>query len=309
MNVLAQLKERGLIENITHNDLVEKLEEAVTFYVGYDPTGDSLHVGHLAMINLMRILQKAGHKPIGLIGGGTGMIGDPGGKSAERNLLAAEELELNAQGLQSQLENLLQFDEGAKPIIVNNRDWLQDFNFLDFLRVIGKKFSVNSMINRDSVKSRLKRASSGISYTEFSYMILQAYDFYMLNKHYNCVLQLGGADQWGNIVSGIDLTRRLSNQQLYGITMPLVTKADGGKFGKSESGTIWLSAEKTPPEEFHQFFLNQSDEDVIRYLKVFTDIDIEEIKELEKKVVAGKNNKAAQKRLADAVTNQVHKKA
>lgn len=307
MKLYDELVERGYIERITHDDLPEKINAGgMTFYVGFDPTADSIHVGHFAMFNLMRLLQKGGHKPIGLMGGGTGMIGDPGGKSQERNLLTEEQIEENIAGIKVQLAQFLDFEEGNKAIIVNNNDWLSIFNLIDFLRDIGKHFSVNAMIQRESVKARLEREGEGISYTEFSYMLLQAYDFFKLNEEYNCTLQLGGSDQWGNIVSGIDLTRRLANRQLYGITIPLITKSDGQKFGKSEAGTVWLSAEKTSPYEFYQFFLNQADEDVVRFLKVFTQVSLEEIAEFEEKVKTEPHKREAQRKLAEEATRMAH---
>ncbi|MBT6615067.1 MAG: tyrosine--tRNA ligase, partial [Deltaproteobacteria bacterium] len=276
MNLFDEITQRGLIENTTSEELAEKINAGgLTFYVGFDPTGDSLHVGHFAILNLMRLLQKGGHNPIGVMGGGTGMIGDPGGRSKERNLLTQDQIEHNIDGIRKQLARFLDFKEGNKATLVNNYEWLSALTLIDFLRDIGKFFSVSTMIGRDSVKSRLDREGEGISYTEFSYMLLQAYDFYKLSEDYQCTLQIGGSDQWGNIVSGIDLTRRINNKQLYGITMPLITKADGNKFGKSESGAIFLAAEKTSPYEFYQFFLRQADEDVIRFLKVFTELSLE----------------------------------
>ena len=307
MELFEELQQRGYIENMTHEELPQKLNQGgLTFYVGFDPTADSMHVGHFAMFNLMRILQKHGHFPIGLMGGGTGMIGDPGGKSAERNLLSQADIEQNIAGIKVQLAQFLDFETGNKATIANNYDWLGSFNLIDFLRDIGKHFSVNAMINRESVKNRINREGEGISYTEFSYMLLQAYDFYQLSETYDCTMQLGGSDQWGNILSGIDLTRRLSNKQLYGITIPLITKADGKKFGKSETGTVWLSAQKTSPYEFYQFFLNQADEDVIRFLKVFTEISLEEIADLELSVINEPHQRLAQKRLAEEATKTAH---
>ena len=307
MKLFDELQQRGLIDRITSDDLKEKINNGgLTFYVGFDPTADSLHVGQFAMFNLMRILQRGGHTPIGLMGGATGMIGDPGGKSQERNLLMREQIERNIQGIKKQLLRFLDFDEGGKASIVNNYHWLSKLSLIDFLRDVGKHFSVNAMIMRDSVKSRLDREGAGISYTEFSYMLLQAYDFYRLSDEYQCELQLGGSDQWGNIVSGIDLARRMANKQLYGLTMPLITKSDGQKFGKSEAGTIWLSPERTSPYEFYQFFLRQADEDVIRFLRVFTQIDLEEIKELEQAVESEPHKRLAQKRLAEETTRVVH---
>ncbi len=307
MNLFEELRERGYIDQVTHDELPEKLNKGgMTFYVGFDPTADSMHVGHFAMFNLMRVLQKNGHTPIGLMGGGTGMIGDPGGKSAERNLLSQEEIERNIAGVKGQLARFLEFEEGNKAIMVNNYDWLSECTLIDFLRDIGKHFSVNAMINRESVKNRIDREGEGISYTEFSYMLLQAYDFFQLSEKYDCVLQMGGSDQWGNIISGIDLGRRLANKQFYGLTIPLITKADGKKFGKSETGTVWLSADKTSPYEFYQFFLNTADEDVVRFLKVFTEVSLEEIAELEELVKTEPHRRAAQKKLAEETTSRVH---
>ncbi len=307
MNLFEEISQRGLIEKTTSEELAEKINNGrLTFYVGFDPTGDSLHVGHFAVLNLMRLLQQGGHMPIGLVGGGTGMIGDPGGKSKERNLLTQEQLEQNMKGVQKQLARFLDFSEGNKAILVNNQDWLSKLTMIDFLRDIGKFFSVNTMITRESVKSRLDREGEGISYTEFSYMLLQAFDFYRLSEDYQCTLQIGGSDQWGNIVSGIDLTRRISNTQLYGITMPLITKADGNKFGKSESGAVYLSAEKTSPYEFYQFFLRQADEDVIRFLKVFTELSLDEIAEYEISVREEPHRRLAQQKLAEETTRAVH---
>ncbi len=307
MKLYDELQQRGFIDKITHDDLAEKINNGgLTFYVGFDPTADSLHVGQFAVFNLMRILQKGGHSPIGLMGGGTGMIGDPGGKSKERNLLSQEQIEKNISGIKNQLSRFLDFEEGNKAKIVNNYDWLSKIHLIDFLRDIGKHFSVNSLIVRDSVKSRLERDGEGISYTEFSYVLLQSYDFYKLSIEDDCNLQIGGSDQWGNIVSGIDLARRLENKQLYGMTMPLITKADGNKFGKSETGTVWLSPEKTSPYEFYQFFLRQADEDVIRFLKVFTQVSLEEIAELEETVKNEPHKRTAQKRLAMEATAIAH---
>ncbi len=307
MNLFEELQERGFIEKTT-SELVRKRVDSgdLTFYVGYDPSADSLHIGNFALLSLMRILQKHGHSPIGLMGGATGMIGDPGGRSTERNLLTKEQLASNIAGIKIQLAKFLDFEKGNKAIIVNNHDWLGKWSYLDFLRDVGKHFSVNAMVGRESVKNRLDREGGGISYTEFSYMLLQAYDFYFLYREYNCELQFGGSDQWGNIVSGIELTRRLCNRQVYGATIPLITKADGTKFGKSEGGAVWLDAKKTSPYEFYQYFLNQADEDIVRYLKIFTQLELEEIQELERQVETEPHKRAAQKRLAEEVTRTVH---
>ncbi|MDH5560144.1 MAG: tyrosine--tRNA ligase [Deltaproteobacteria bacterium] len=307
MSLYIELRQRGFIDKITSEELVEKINQGqLTFYVGFDPTAESLHVGQLAIFNLMRFLQQGGHQPIGLMGGATGMIGDPGGKSQERNLLNQANLTQNIQGIKRQIGRFLDFKSGNKAVIVNNYDWLSSWNYIDFLRDVGKHFSVNSMIARDSVKSRLDRDGAGISYTEFSYMLLQAFDFYHLNEQYHCELQIGGSDQWGNIVSGIDLTRRINGNQLYGFTMPLITKSDGTKFGKSESGTVWLSEKRTSPYEFYQFFLRQADEDVVRFLKVFTQLPLSEIKELEISLKTEPHLRLAQIKLAEEVTRVVH---
>ena len=307
MNLFEELQERGFIDRITSEDAKERINGGgLKFYVGYDPTGDSLHIGNFAVLNLMRILQRHGHHPIGLMGGATGMIGDPGGKSSERNLLTEERLKANIAGIKTQLAKFLDFETGNKAIIVNNHDWLGSWNYIAFLRDIGKHFSVNAMVGRESVKNRLSREGEGISYTEFSYMLLQAYDFYHLHREYGCELQIGGSDQWGNIVSGIDLTRRLSKGRLYGVTIPLITKSDGSKFGKSEGGAVWLDARKTSPYEFYQYFLNQADADIVRYLKIFTLLDLEEIASLERQVETAPHERIAQRRLAEEVTRTVH---
>ncbi|MDX2469751.1 MAG: tyrosine--tRNA ligase [SAR324 cluster bacterium] len=306
MTLTEELEKRGLIEALTHEAVKAELDtKSISFYAGFDPTATSLHVGQLALFNLMSILQRSGHKPVGLMGGATGMIGDPGGKSAERNLQTVEKIAENIKGISAQLTKFLGFEGGPKATIVNNMDWLGSISYIDFLRDVGKHFSVNQMVQRDSVKSRLEGA--GISYTEFSYMLLQAYDFAELAKSHDVTLQIGGSDQWGNIVSGTDLARRLGQKkQLFGMTMPLVTKSDGSKFGKSESGTIWLSPELTSPYAFYQFFLRTPDEDVIRFLKVFTQVDLDVITELEESVKTEAHLRKAQKALAQAVTTVVH---
>ena len=310
MKLFDELRERGVIEKITSDDLIEKINKGgLKFYIGFDPTADSLHIGNFAALNLMRLLQKYGHHPIGLMGGATGMIGDPGGKSTERKLLTKDQLSFNVAGIKVQLAKFLDFESGNVAKIVNNLDWLGKWSYIDFLRDIGKHFSVNAMVGRESVKNRLEREGEGISYTEFSYMLLQAYDFYHLNKEHDCELQIGGSDQWGNIISGIDLKRRLSHRQLYGMTIPLITKTDGSKFGKSESDAIWLDAEKTSPYAFYQYFFNQADEDIIHYLKIFTQLELEEIAELEQQVKTEPHKRAAQKRLAEKMTRTAHGQA
>lgn len=307
MKLYEELKYRGYIDQITSNEIIHQLnEKQLKFYVGFDPTSDSLHIGSLSILNAMNLLQRYGHQPICLIGGATGAIGDPSGKSQERNLTTNSQIQKNIQGIEKQMSLFLNSENNA--LLLNNHDWICKFFVLDFLRDIGKHFSVNAMMSRDSVKSRLSREGSGISYTEFSYMILQAYDFYYLNKNHNCTLQIGGSDQWGNIVSGIDLIRRLNQKQAYGLTIPLLTKSDGTKFGKTESGTIWLSKEKTSPYEFYQYFLRQSDEDVIYFLKVLTLVSLDEIKELELSVQKEPHLRKAQKKLAEELTEKIHGK-
>jgi len=307
MKLFEVLQQRNLIENLTSEELIEKINTGgLTFYAGFDPTANSLHIGHLAVLNFMRIMQKGGHTPIGLVGGATGMIGDPGGKSEERKLLGSAELEENVKGMKQQMEKYLHFDGNTGASIVNNYDWFSKWSYIDFLREVGKHFSVNTMIARDSVKNRIDRDGEGISYTEFSYMILQAFDFLYLSREKDCTLQIGGSEQWGNIVSGIDLTRRLDQKQLYGVTIPLITKADGTKFGKTETGTLWLDEQKTSPYELYQYFMRQPDEDIIRLIKVLTEVPLDEIEELEKGVKNEPHLRAAQKLLAREIVDAVH---
>ena len=277
---LEELRWRGFLEATTSDDLDAFLNAAPrTIYVGFDPTADSLHVGHLVALMVLRRFQKAGHRPIALVGGATGMIGDPSGKSEERNLLSLETLRTNIAGMESQLRRFLDFDCGANAaLLVNNHDWMGRFGYLEFLRDIGKHFPVNVMLTKDSVRSRLDRSDAGLSYTEFSYMLLQAYDFVHLNAAYDCELQAGGSDQWGNITAGIDLARRIRGTQLYGITCPLLTRSDGSKMGKTESGALWLSPEKTSPYRFYQYWINLDDVDVGKCLRFFTDLDQAEIR-------------------------------
>ena len=307
MSIYKTLQDRCLVDNVTSPALEKQLEDgALTFYVGFDPTADSFHVGQLAVFNLMSLLQEAGHSPLALVGGATGMVGDPGGKSKERNLLSPEDIEQNIQGQKRQLERFLNFDGECGARILNNMDWLGQWSYLEFLRDVGKHFSVNQMMVRDSVNSRLTREGEGISYTEFSYMLLQSYDFYYLCQHEGCTLQLGGSDQWGNIVSGIDLTRRLMQKEVFGLTMPLVTKSDGAKFGKSEAGTVWLSAERTTPFAFYQFFLRTEDADVGRFLRMLTNVPLDDIEMLEMTLESEAHRRKPQKRLAAFLTERVH---
>lgn len=308
MNIVEDFKARGLIENTSHDELLEKLNtEKISFYIGYDPTAKSLQIGNLFAIVTMRRLQLAGHKPFVLVGGATGMIGDPSGKSAERNLLDEKTLQDNIDGQTAQLKKFLEFDNGDNcAVIVNNYDWMKNFTFLDFLRVVGKRFRLTEMLAKDSVKSRLN-SESGISYTEFSYQMLQAYDFAYLNEKHGVTLQVGGGDQWGNITAGIDLTRKMHGNQVYGLVVPLVTDSQGKKFGKSEGGqTIYLDPMMTSPYKMYQYLLNSDDESVIRYLKFYTFLTLEEIANLEQMTKTEPHLRQAQKTLAAEVTKLVH---
>ncbi|HFV7283172.1 TPA: tyrosine--tRNA ligase [Staphylococcus aureus] len=306
-NVLIEdLKWRGLIYQQTDEQGIEDLlnKEQVTLYCGADPTADSLHIGHLLPFLTLRRFQEHGHRPIVLIGGGTGMIGDPSGKSEERVLQTEEQVDKNIEGISKQMHNIFEFRTDHSAVLVNNRDWLGQISLISFLRDYGKHVGVNYMLGKDSIQSRLEH---GISYTEFTYTILQAIDFGHLNRELNCKIQVGGSDQWGNITSGIELMRRMYGQtDAYGLTIPLVTKSDGKKFGKSESGAVWLDAEKTSPYEFYQFWINQSDEDVIKFLKYFTFLGKEEIDRLEQSKNEAPHLREAQKTLAEEVTKFIH---
>ena len=284
-------------------------KEVTTAYVGIDPTADSLHIGHLCGIMMLRHLQACGHKPIALLGGATGMIGDPSGKSAERNLLTEETLRHNVQCIREQLEHFLDFNSTAPNAaeLVNNYDWMKDYTFLDFARNIGKLITVNYMMAKDSVKKRFNgEFSQGMSFTEFTYQLLQGYDFVYLNEHKNCKLQMGGSDQWGNITTGTELIKKITGNEAYALTCPLITKADGGKFGKTESGNVWLSKKYTSPYKFFQFWMNVSDDDAKRYIKIFTSLSREEIEALIKEHDAAPHLRVLQKRLAKEVTCMVH---
>jgi tyrosyl-tRNA synthetase len=311
MNLLEDLKWRGLIADCTDEKaLAERLAQGpVTLYCGFDPTGDSLHVGHLMGQLTLRRFQLAGHHPLPLAGGATGMIGDPSGKSAERNLLSREQLEDNVRSITSQLSRLLDFSSSTNPArLVNNADWTSGISYLDFLRDIGKHFSINVMMSKDSVRSRME-GDAGISYTEFSYQLLQANDFYYLhsNPAYKCELQIGGSDQWGNITAGTDLIRKkLGKTAAWGLTFPLITKSDGTKFGKTEGGAVWLDPLKTSPYKFYQFFVNTEDSMVVEYLKKFTLLSRSEIEELEVKHVANPGPREEHRALAREVTRLVH---
>ena len=307
MTLVEELKWRGMVHDIMPGTEELFSREMVTAYVGFDPTSDSLHIGHLVSVMLLRHLQAAGHKPIALMGGATGMIGDPSGRSEERNLLDEKTLRYNQECMKKQLGKFLDF-ESDKPNaaeMVNNFDWMKDFSFLEFIRDVGKLITVNYMMAKDSVKKRLE---SGLSFTEFSYQLVQGYDFLYLYQHKNCKLQMGGSDQWGNIVTGTELIRRKTGGEAFALTCPLITKADGGKFGKTEKGNVWLDPAKTSPYSFYQFWLNVSDEDAERYIKIFTSIPVEEIRNLIKEHTAAPHMRLLQKRLAAEVTVMVHTK-
>ena len=305
MNIIDELQWRALTHQCTDLAAVTKeLESSTVLYAGFDPTSDSLHVGSLLPLMMLRRFQLAGHKPIALVGGATGMIGDPSGKADERTLLSKEILQHNVESIGTQMRRFLDFEGENAAVIVNNFDWMQSFSFLDFLRDVGKNFPVSVMLGKDSVKSRLERQDSGLSFTEFSYMLLQAYDFAYLAKHRNCKLQIGGSDQWGNITAGIDLGRRLQSQQLYGLTCPLLTTSDGRKMGKTEKGAVWLSAEKTSPYEFYQYFVNVADADVLMVLRFLSDVTRDEYLEIEASLPQKPG--VAQRRLAESLTRLVH---
>ena len=309
MDILTDLQARGLIYQHTDYDrLQERLAAGpITLYCGFDPTADSLHIGSLLPILVLRRFQLAGHRPIALVGGGTGLIGDPSGKASERTLNPQEIVEGWALRIRRQLERFLDFETGPHAaILANNYDWLGPLQLIGFLRDIGKNFSIGTMLAKESVQSRLGK---GISFTEFTYMILQSYDFLKLNENYGCELQIGGSDQWGNITAGIDLIRRISvneSKEVHGLTIPLVTKSDGTKFGKTESGTIWLDPEKTSPYQFYQFWLNTDDRDVVQYLKFFTFLSLDEIRVLAEEVARQPERRTAQRALAREVTALVH---
>ncbi|NYS48494.1 tyrosine--tRNA ligase [Streptococcus danieliae] len=306
MHIFDELKERGLVFQTTDEEALRKaLEEGqVSYYTGYDPTADSLHLGHLVAILTSRRLQLAGHKPYALVGGATGLIGDPSFKDAERSLQTKETVEGWVTKIQGQLSRFLDFENGAnKAEMVNNYDWFGSISFIDFLRDVGKYFTVNYMMSKDSVKSRIE---SGISYTEFAYQIMQGYDFYTLNQEHQVSLQIGGSDQWGNMTAGTELLRRKANQTGHVLTVPLITDATGKKFGKSEGNAVWLDASKTSPYEMYQFWLNVLDDDAVRFLKIFTFLSLEEIAEIEKEFLAAPHQRLAQKVLAREVVSLVH---
>ncbi len=305
MNFIEELRWRGMIHDITPGTEEKLLERAASGYVGFDPTGESLHIGHLLPIMILMHFQRCGHKPIALVGGATGMIGDPSGKSEERNLLSAEEIEYNQKSIKAQLEKFLDFsDKQNRAEVVNNYDWFKDIALLDFLRDVGKHLTVNYMMSKDSVK---KRYDQGISFTEFSYQLLQGYDFYWLYTNKNCQLQMGGSDQWGNITSGTELVRRKAGGDCYALTCPLLTRSDGKKFGKSEGGeSVWLDPRMTSPYKFYQYWLNCTDEDAAKLLKIFTLLPKEYIGELQQKHAEAPHERIMQKELAKEVTVRVH---
>jgi tyrosyl-tRNA synthetase len=307
-DIHADLKWRGLIQQATDEAfLPDWLKQPRAVYAGFDPTADSLHVGHLMGLVVLRRFQRAGHRPIALLGGATGMIGDPSGKSEERNLLSEDALRGNVEKIEVQVRRLLDFDSGSNAaVLVNNYDWMKEFGYLRFLREIGKNFPVNVMLGKESVKARLERTDAGLSYTEFSYMLLQSYDFVHLQQRHGCELQVGGSDQWGNITAGIDLARRMLSVQLYGMTWPLLTKGDGTKMGKTESGAVWLSAERTSPYQFYQYWINVDDNDAGVCLRFLTDLDHEEIQSLDASREQQPARRDSQRRLAEALTSMIH---
>jgi tyrosyl-tRNA synthetase len=308
VSILEELKWRGLVADCTDAaELAKRLASPTTVYCGFDPTADSLHVGNLVPLLALRRFQVLGHHPIAVAGGATGMVGDPSGKTSERQLLTPEVLAHNIARVKGQLKKLLDFDTKPNPArLVDNATWTKDVSYLDFLRDIGKHFSVNQMVAKESVRARMEDREVGISYTEFSYMLLQAFDFYVLCRDHNCELQIGGSDQWGNITAGIELTRKKLGKTVYGLTLPLITNADGSKFGKTEAGAVWLDSKRTSVYRFYQFWINTDDRDVIRYLKYFTFLPQDEIEALEKKHAEDPGPRTAHRALAKAVTDLIH---
>ncbi|MFP5074337.1 tyrosine--tRNA ligase [Neisseria sp. WLZKY-1] len=307
-SIIQDLQARGLIAQTTDIAALDALlnEEKISLYCGFDPTADSLHIGHLLPVLALRRFQQAGHTPVALVGGATGMIGDPSFKAVERSLNTPETVKGWVASIRAQLEPFLSFEGDNAAIMANNADWFGGMNCLDFLRDIGKHFSVNAMLNKESVKQRIDRDDVGISFTEFAYTLLQSYDFAELNKRHGVRLQIGGSDQWGNITNGIDLTRRLNQKQVFGLTLPLVTKADGTKFGKTEGGAVWLNAKKTSPYQFYQFWLKVADADVYKFLKYFTFLSVAEIDAIEAKDKESGSKPEAQRILAEEMTRLIH---
>lgn len=308
-NFVAELKWRGMLHDAMPGTEEHLLKDMQSAYVGIDPTADSLHIGHLVGVMMLRHFQLAGHKPYALVGGATGMIGDPSGKSSERNLLDEKTLRHNQDALKDQLSRFLDFDsdEANAAVLVNNYDWMKDFSFLDFIRDVGKHITVNYMMAKDSVKKRLSaEAKEGMSFTEFTYQLVQGYDFLHLYQENDCTLQMGGSDQWGNITTGTELIRRIGGGKGYALTCPLITKADGTKFGKTESGNVWLDSQRTSPYKFYQYWLNTSDEDAVKYIKIFTFLSKEEIEGLIEEHQEAPHLRIVQKRLAEEITVMVH---
>lgn len=312
-NLVEELKWRGLFHDMMPGTEEQLLKESTTAYIGFDPTADSLHIGSMVQIILLVHLKNFGHQPIALVGGATGMIGDPSGKSDERNLLDENTLNKNVEGIKNVLSKFLDFNSTEKnaPILVNNYDWMKEFSFIAFARDVGKRITVNYMMAKDSVKKRLSGDGVGMSFTEFTYQLIQGYDFYHLHKHYNCVLQMGGSDQWGNITTGTELVRRMnpnSETKAFALTTPLITKADGSKFGKTEGGNVWLTSDKTSTYKFYQFWLNTTDVDAEKYIKIFTFLDKETIDELIAEHNQAPHLRVLQKKLAEEITTFVHGK-
>lgn len=305
-NFVEELRWRGMLHDIMPGTEEQLMKESTAGYIGFDPTADSLHIGHMTQIMTLLNFQVAGHKPFALVGGATGMVGDPSGKSTERNLLSEDVLQHNVECVRKQLEKFLDFTGSNSAEMVNNYDWFRDFKFLDFIRDVGKHITVNYMMSKDSVQKRLE---SGLSFTEFTYQLVQGYDFYWLNKHKNCKVQMGGSDQWGNIVTGTELIRRKSDSEAFAITTKLITKADGTKFGKSEGGNIWLDPAKTSPYKFYQYWLNVSDEDGLNFIRIFTQLKREEIEALAAEHLQAPHLRKLQQVLAKDITIRVHSSA
>ncbi|MDB4094256.1 tyrosine--tRNA ligase [Flavobacteriaceae bacterium] len=311
-NFIEVLRWRGMIHDVMPGAEAHLLEQMRSAYVGFDPTADSLHIGNLVPIMLLAHYQQCGHKPFALVGGATGMIGDPSGKSAERNFLDEKTLRYNQESIKKQLAHFLDFDNGETnaAVLVNNYDWMKDFSFLEFIRDVGKHITVNYMMAKDSVKNRISAESSdGMSFTEFTYQLVQGYDFLHLFKAHDCTIQMGGSDQWGNITTGTELIRRVGNGKGFAITCPLITKSDGSKFGKSEGGNVWLDAKRTSPYKFYQYWLNSSDDDAEKYIKIFTFLEEDEIKSLIETHTEQPHLRQLQKRLAQEITTMVHSQA
>jgi tyrosyl-tRNA synthetase len=306
-NPLDEYQWRGMMADLTEGAAEAFSGEPRTAYIGFDPTASSLHVGSLVTIMGLVHLQRAGHHPIAVVGGGTGLIGDPSGKTQERKLLSKEEAEENLAGIRGQLEHFLDFETVSNPArMVNNLDWLGELRTVDFLRDVGKHFSINALLRKESIRRRLDDDESGLTYTEFSYALMQAYDFLVLFDRYNCTVQMGGSDQWGNITAGTELIRRMRGKKAFGVVYPLLTTAAGTKFGKTEDGTVWLASDRTSPYRFYQFWLNTDDQDAVQYLKFFTLLQWKEVAELESDLIARPHERAAQRKLAEDVTRRLH---